>query len=843
MLRRALLVAVLTLAVLAPSASAATTLNVIPHGQVAPGVPWAGTPGILPADTQAKMYDRITPLFRDITDAQLVPSSDGTGYYKSAALLAENDPSYVLSQTVNGKSADGTPVTATIKRDPYGVPHIFSATDAGATFAAGYVVATDQALLLDQARHNGVAGLIDMPGVPAINLILGLYDYEPSQKVINQATTLQTKNILAQGPQGRQLLDDIDTYLNGINARYAEASPSTTKFTRTDIYALNAVKAQFLGQGGGGEVGNAQFLDGLRSKLGAKAGDGAFKDLRARNDVEAAATTTAKSFAQPTPSVSKPSGMVRLKNGSFDDSFVKLPAAASAGKAAAVPVSGARPQGPRQLASNILIVSGDKSATGAPLFVGGPQIGYNYPGLTLEMQIKSPSINVRGATSAPFPGYMLIGRAEGYAWTLTSAGADIIDTYAEKLCGGSKRKYSYKGRCLSMEKVDAGKITKGGKTVRAIFYRTVHGSVIGYATDRSSKKTVALSQKRSSYGRETVDQLFNQQMTYGRVKSAQDFVNAAKKTPQTFNSFYASATESAFYTSGALPVRPSGVNDDLPVSGTGKYEWKGELATSKHPQVINPSSGYIVNWNNKPGKNFPAGDDRFGNEGGIQRDTLLTSELARYPKATLANVLAAANAGATQDVRAVSFWPTLKAMLDKGKAPNALAAQMVTVLQQWHDAGGSRVDSNLDGKIDSPGAPIIDTAWNAIADAGLCARIGNSLCKQLRSTLISRYDTPPSGQYSGWHQYMWKDLRTMLGQKVSGTYSTRYCAKGSVKTCSKNLWAAIAEAGKKLSAKQGSDPTKWSAPTTMVNYTPVALFNMQYTNKPSGIHQVMSFAP
>src|SRR4051794_247811 len=49
------------------SASADTTLNIVPHGNVGPGVPWATAPGILPADTQAKMYDRITPLFRNIT--------------------------------------------------------------------------------------------------------------------------------------------------------------------------------------------------------------------------------------------------------------------------------------------------------------------------------------------------------------------------------------------------------------------------------------------------------------------------------------------------------------------------------------------------------------------------------------------------------------------------------------------------------------------------------------------------------------------------------------------------------------------------------------------------------
>jgi acyl-homoserine lactone acylase PvdQ len=833
--RRAILAAAITLAAAAaPSAASAdTTLNVVPHGNEAPGVPWATTPGILPADTQAKMYDRLTPLFRNVTDDVLKPSTDGTGFYKSAALLPENDPSFVSSETISGMSPSAGAVTATIKRDNYGVPHIYSPTDAGAIFGAGYAVATDQSLLLNLARYNGVAGLIDMPGVQAINLVLGLYNYKPTAKVSAEATKLQTKSIEAQGTEGRQLLNDIDTYLVGINARMQVAQPTEPKFDRTDIYALNAIKSQFLGSGGGQEVDNGLFLDSLRSKLGDKKGDEAFEDLRGRNDPEATVTTTAKFAAQPDPSVSKPVGLVRIKHGTFKNDFVKLPGAKAA-KASTASL------GERKLASNILIVSGQHSATGKPLFVGGPQIGYNYPGLTMEMQLTSPSINVEGVTSAPYPGYMLIGHGTDYAWSLTSAGSDIIDTYAETLCGGSKTKYSYKGKCLKMEKIDAGTITKGASSTKVTFYRTVHGPVIGYAKNEKTGKLVALSQKRSSYGRETVDQLFNQQMTYSRVHSAKDFVKAAEKTPQTFNSFYASATETAFYTSGALPIRPKGVNDDLPVDGRGKYEWKGELAPSKHPQAIDPASGYLVNWNNKPAAGFPAGDDRFGSEGGIQRVDMLKSELARYPKATLTNVLASANAAATEDVRITQLWPVLKAMLARGKSPSAQATQVAGMLQSWYDAGGSRVDANLDGVIDNPGAVILDTAWKKITDAGLCDRLGSGLCKELEGR-ISRFDAPPGGQYAGWHQYMDKDLRSELGKPVKGKYHLSYCGDGKVSRCSSELWAALAGAGKTLAAKQGADPSKWTEKTTMVNYSPLPLFNMQYTNKPTGIHQVMAF--
>ena len=840
-MRRVLALAVVVLGVIAPTATAATTLNIIPHGQGEPGASWAGLPGMLPLDTQARMYDRLTPLFRDVTDAQLVPSADGTGFYKSAALVDENDPSLITNDTVAGTAPGVGAVSARVKRDAYGVPHIYSDTDAGVTFAAGYVTAQDRSLLLDQARANAVAALIDMPGVPAIQLVLGLYTYKPTKKVLDDATALQTKSIEAQGAPGRQLLSDIDVYLAGINLWYSQNSPTTAPFTRTDIYALNGLKSQFLGQGGGQEVANASFLDAARSKLGATRGDEAYEDLRGRYDPETATTTTHSFPDQTKVSVAKPRGMVRIVNGSFSSTAPKLPASTRAAAAQAATVD--HPFGPPQLASNILIASGKASQTGSPLFVGGPQIGYNYPGLTLEMDLHGPDIHVRGATSAPFPGYMLIGRGEDYAWTLTSAAGDIIDTYAETLCGGSKVRYLYKGKCRAMESVDAGTISKGGKSVHVKFRRTVHGPVYGYAKARGSNKQVALSTRRSSYGRETVDQLFFQQMTYGRVHSANDFIRAAYKTPQTFNSFYASAKESAFITSGLLPLRPAGVNPDLPVNGEGKYEWKGYLPNRAHPQVINPSTGYIVSWNNKPAKDFPASDSRW-NEQSLQRQKLLTDELGRQPKHTLASVLAAANAGATEDVRIVELWPTLKKMLDRGKAPNAADKQIVALLQAWHDAGGSRRDADRDGKIDDPGVPILDAAWKGLSDAGLCDRLGSSLCKQLEGR-NKRFDQPPAGQYGGWHQYMWKDLRAMLGQKVSGAYHLRYCGDGSVKTCSKELWAALDAARKRLAGQQGADPTAWRAPEAkeQITFAPLPLITMQYTNKGTGIHQVMQFGP
>ena len=156
------------------------------------------------------------------------------------------------------------------------------------------MVATDQSLLLNQARYNGVAGLIDMPGVPAINLVLGLYDYKPQPQVVKQATELQTKSIQAQGAQGKQLLNDIDTYLGGHQrAACRRRSPTAPKFTRTDIYALNAVKSQFLGEGGGEEIDNAHVPRRAAQQVRRQGtATGASRTCAARNDPEATYTTS-----------------------------------------------------------------------------------------------------------------------------------------------------------------------------------------------------------------------------------------------------------------------------------------------------------------------------------------------------------------------------------------------------------------------------------------------------------------------------------------------------------------------------------------------------------------------
>ena len=106
------------------------------------------------------------------------------------------------------------------------------------------------------------------------------------------------------------------------------------------------------------------------------------------------------------------------------------------------------------------------------------------------------------------------------------------------------------------------------------------------------------------------------------------------------------------------------------------------------------------------------------------------------------------------------------------------------------------------------------------------------------------YSAPPGGQYGGWHIYMDEDLRTLLGRRVKGAYQTRFCGNGDLAACRDALWTALQAAGDELAAAQGPDPAAWRADATheRITFEPGLLsFTMRYTNRPSGIQQLITF--
>jgi acyl-homoserine lactone acylase PvdQ len=782
---------------------AATALNIIPSGQ------WGGI-GAPPAATdQARMYDGLTPLFDQVT------TDDLAKYFKPQTFgTAGQCPCTVERVPRRG---------VRIVRDAQNVPHITGRNRLDLDWAAGWVLAQDRSLLLAAGRYPARFAALDAPGIDAFGLVTSLKSVRVTAQADRIIEREQTAALKAAGPEGRAVLKDIDEYVKGINARLEFDKSAMEPFTRVDVYAVNALAGQIFGQGGGDETRRSMLLDGLRRQLGADAGTRVWNDLAEQLD-EDTPTTIAKRFPyERVPA--RASGNAVLDNGSMTSSALRATATSATAH--------------RDM-SNFLILSGRRSTTGHPLFVAGPQIGYFYPGLTLEMDLRAPGIQARGAAMPGGAGNLLIGRGQDYAWSLTSAGSDTNDQFVETLCGGSRTKYLYRGRCRTMGSVNAGTISGQG----AVKYRTtVHGPVLGWA--RSGGREVAISFARSSRGKDALWQIAFKRLTDGTVSGVRSFYAAAATSPFTFNVGYADDRDIAMYSTGALPLRDPRVDPRLPTKGTGEYEWKGFLAPMAHPHVANPASGALINWNNKPAAGFGSSDAQWA-DGATQRVTMLRAGIAKRATHDLASVTAAMNAAATQDLRVQGpLLDGLHALIAGTPPPSARAQQLYDLLRGWRAGGSSRLDRDLDGLMEAGAAPLImDTLYPKLADAVLMPVLGPQLNVQL-ATLEGTTNSPRSGFTGGRINYVDKDLRTLTGTRFRSPFATRFCGRGDLAACRASVWNAIEETGAELALLRGSpDPATWTsdANAERIRFSPGLLpLTIRYTNRPSGIQQVISF--
>jgi acyl-homoserine lactone acylase PvdQ len=804
---RRLLTLALFLAIAAPASAkdyAGTALNIIPSGQ------YGGVPINPNADVQAKMYDGLTPLFDQVTPTDL------TTYFKSEHFGASDSCPCTTEPTPRSG--------LTLVRDKFNVPHITGRTRDDATWGAGWVLAEDRALLLAQGRYPARFAALDVPGIDAFSLVTGLKTVTVTKQADAMIDRQETAALLAHGREGRRLLHDIDVYVQGVNAQLKSTGFTGAPFTRVDIYSVNALAGQIFGQGGGDEARRSELLSGLTKRLGERQGRRVFDDLSEHDDRDTPVTIK-KAF--PYEQIPKGAGQ---GNAIIDDGSLT--------KAATSSVDAVAARADRH-SSNFLMVGAKRSVTGHPLFVAGPQIGYFYPGLTLEMDIHAPGIDARGAAMPGGPGNILIGRNQDSAWSLTSAGSDTNDLFVETLCGGSTTRYRYKGKCRKMGRVDVGNIVGQGEIV---YSTTVHGPVLGYAT--SGGRKVAVTFDRSSRGKDILWQILFSRLSQGKVHDVKTFYDAAATSPFTFNVAYADSKHIATYSAGLLPLRDKRVDPRLPTKGTGQYEWKGFLSAKDHPHEADPASGTLVNWNNKPAPEFGSSDAEWS-YGSVYRNQMLNAGLATRRKHDLASVTSAMNKAATQDFPvAGTTWPAIRKVLSTGPAPDARDARMVALIDQWRAQGSSRLDRDLDGKMDAGPAPaIMDELYPRIADAVLAPVLGPQL--DALTALEGRSNSSASGFTGGRLAYVDKDLRELMGTKFKTPFKTHFCGAGKVDACRASLWAAVTQAAAALEQAQGTpDPDAWVSDATKerIHFAPGLLpTTIRYTNRPSGIQQVISF--
>jgi hypothetical protein len=713
--------------------------------------------------------------------------------------------------------------------DDYGIPHIYGDTREDLAFGAGWTTARDRGLLIQLGRGPARVAVADVPGINAFSLVTSGQSFVPSPETEALVTAQKQLLIDTYGDKGRQIISDAQAYADGINAYWEANNVNQAPATVNDVLAVTAFIGSIFGAGGGGEASNAELLAKLQEGLGTARGYRAWDDIMLADDPEAP-TTINKRFDYGPLTGGRVRGSVTIDPGSIESVNPRQPAAAQAPASAAgdgVFEDAAAAPGRKQ-ASNFLVVNQNRSATGNPLAVMGPQLGYYYPEIVQQVDLHGPGIQAQGAAVPGLAMYILIGRTKDYAWSLTSAGHDVRDVFAERLCNldGSpatraSNHYRYNGECRAFDDVNAG--TLNGTPLR---YKTsIHGPVIATAT--IDGRPYALSRKRSTFGRDSLNLAALKDMTEGKASTPQKFWDAANQFGFTFNWAYASRKRTAFFTSGRLPRRSAGLDRRLPTLGNGNFEWRGFLRQDEHPHDIGGPNGLLLNWNNRSAPGFMHGDDEP--YGSVHRVELFD----RFPfSVRLPDVVGIMNRAATEDVRS-PVWPVISRMLRQTAPPNQRDRKIVNILDDWVSRDAPRLDADDDGLYDEPGPAIMDGLFRAFAQTVMHGRLGD---------LVDDVDAVRGLSGLSGESYVDKDLRTLLGDNVKGRFNLTYCGNGSVNQCSRWLWYTLHSFADRLSANfDDPDPATWLATASRTGFQPGLIPNtMRSTNRPT-FQQVLEF--
>jgi acyl-homoserine lactone acylase PvdQ len=472
--------------------------------------------------------------------------------------------------------------------------------------------------------------------------------------------------------------------------------------------------------------------------------------------------------------------------------------------------------------SNALLVSGARSTSGHPIAVFGPQVAYFAPEILMEQDIHGPGIDARGAA---FPGtnlYVELGHGTDYAWSATSSGQDIIDTFAVALCnpngGGVSPQsdyYVFQGHCLPMQTLTqseswtpnpADSTPAGSQTLKV--QRTALGLVTARATIRG--RPVAYTRLRSTYMHELDSaQGFEQFNTAAAMRTPQQFMNAAYQIGYTFNWFYINDKHIAYFDSGHNPVRSAGVNPLFPTWSN--FPWKGldtstygsaQTPQSQHPQAVDQA--YMTSWNNKQAPGYSNGDtgQQYASIYRSQSlDAGINGFLAYGRKMTTGDLVSAMAGAATVDLRGAQVLRYALALV--GHPRNPQLASAVNTLTTWMRSGAHRIDPSGGGHYLQSGAvQLMDAWWPLLVSADFGPTLGPALLRQVETNFPIN-DQPGhgvSGQHLGsafdvgFYGVVQKDLRRALRLRVKGALSRVYCGGGSLKRCRAALQASLASA-------------------------------------------------
>jgi penicillin amidase len=243
--------------------------------------------------------------------------------------------------------------------------------------------------------------------------------------------------------------------------------------------------------------------------------------------------------------------------------------------------------------SNNWVVAASRSLSGKPLLASDPHRAIALPSLRYIVHLHAPGWNVIGAGEPGLPGVAL-GHNERIAWGFTIIGADTTDIYVEELNPATPNEYAAGAGFERFQTYDEEIIVKGEATPRKVTIKhSRHGPII--YEDLQRNRAYALKW----IGSEPGGAAYLPALRLARAQNRTEFLNGLSYwSVPGLNFVYADMDgNTGWIAATKYPMRSEKHSGLLPVPGNGGYEWTGYLPIGQYPQELNPAAGHLVTAN------------------------------------------------------------------------------------------------------------------------------------------------------------------------------------------------------------------------------------------------------
>lgn len=576
----------------------------------------------------------------------------------------------LLVSACAGKAPLESKTQIRLVRDNYGVPHVYADDVYGLYYGYGYAVAQDRLFQMEMARRS-------TQGLVAEVLGANYVDFDKDARRIFSPASIH-RQLDALSEKDRDIFAGFaagfNRWLTAIQENPDKLMPKQFRdfgFEPADWTAYDVVMI-FVGTMANRfgdfntELDNVQIYQSLVEQHGEQAGGQLFDLLNPRYTEDAPTTIPKQDWSVPVPDVLAKTRPDLTQTDARPGNY--LQAALQRSDAFTGPViSGI---------SNVWVLGKDKVSDANAILVNGPQFGWFTPAYVYSFGMHGAGIDVVGNTPFAYP-MVMFGHNASITWGSTWAAGDIVDVFAEQLNPDNAEQYKYKGDYRDFENRQETIQVRDADPVVFEVSRSVHGPVT--LTDREAG--IAYARQRSWDGREIKTLLAWIYATW--APDYEQWKAEAEKSAINVNMYFADTDGNiGYFFGGRYPQRAPGHDNRFPVTGDGSMDWRGRLPVDiANPHVLNPSSGFITNWNNKPGQGVMNPDEFWFSWSTADRGDFLLDTLATKSRFTPDEAWAVLTTSSYAELHARYLLPLIDTAVSAGD--DARLKEANRMLQTW----------------------------------------------------------------------------------------------------------------------------------------------------------------